>query len=193
MALPDSGAIKLSEIASQYGGSAPHSLKDYYRNGTEGVPNTASTQNIPTSGAIGLKDFYGSAETNNRDIRVWMSYLFSPIDNYGFGVTSQSSTAAPGVLSNGANAVAWQPVFRAGQGYITSASITISQNENVAAYNNKGPIQFPTLITGKGRFNDLTKSKPFSPITKTTIFGLFKTTSSRYAFVLSNCSGDELI
>ena len=136
MALPDSGAISLNEIATQYGGSAPHSLKDYYRNGTEGVPDTVTTHSIPTSGEIGLKDFYGSSETNNRDIRVWMSYLYSPIDNYGFGVTSQSSTAAPSTISNGANAVAWQPVFRAGQGYITSASITISQNENVTAYNN---------------------------------------------------------
>ena len=133
MALPSSGAISLSEIASQYGGTAPHSLKDYYRNGTEGVPDTASTQNIPTSGAIGLKDFYGSAETANRDIRVWMSYLFN---ENGFGVTSQSSTAAPSSISAVANAVAWQPVFRAGQGYITSASITIGQNEDTSAYNN---------------------------------------------------------
>ena len=133
MALPSSGAISLSEIASQYGGSAPHSLKDYYRNGTEGVPDTASTQNIPTSGAIGLKDFYGSSESSNRDIRVWMSYLFN---ENGFGVTSQSSTAAPSSISASANAVAWQPVFRAGLGYITSASITISQNEDVTAYNN---------------------------------------------------------
>ena len=39
MALPSSGAISLNEIATQYGGSAPHSLKDYYRNGTEGVPD----------------------------------------------------------------------------------------------------------------------------------------------------------
>tara|TARA_Y100000004_G_scaffold25672_1_gene25932 strand:- start:283 stop:1008 length:726 start_codon:yes stop_codon:yes gene_type:complete len=133
MALPSSGAISLSEIASQYGGTAPHSLKDYYRNGTEGVPDTASTQNIPTSGAIGLKDFYGSSESSNRDIRVWMSYLFN---ENGFGVTSQSSTAAPSSISASANAVAWQPVFRAGQGYITSASITISQNEDTSAYNN---------------------------------------------------------
>jgi len=133
MALPSSGAISLSEIASQYGGTAPHSLKDYYRNGTEGVPDTASTQNIPTSGAIGLKDFYGSSESSNRDIRVWMSYLFN---ENGFGVTSQSSTAAPSSISAVANAVAWQPVFRAGQGYITSASITISQNEDTSAYNN---------------------------------------------------------
>lgn len=133
MALPSSGAISLSEIASQYGGTAPHSLKDYYRNGTEGVPDTASTQSIPTSGEIGIKDFYGSSESSNRDIRVWMSYLFN---ENGFGVTSQSSTAAPSSISAVANAVAWQPVFRAGQGYITSASITISQNEDTSAYNN---------------------------------------------------------
>jgi len=133
MALPDSGAIKLSEIASQYGGSAPHSLKDYYRNGTEGVPDTVATASIPTSGEIGLKDFYGSSESNNRDIRVWMSYLFN---ENGFGVTSQSSTAAPSSISAVADAVAWQPVFRAGTGFITSASITISQNEDTSAYSN---------------------------------------------------------
>ena len=133
MALPDSGAIKLSEIASQYGGSAPHSLKDYYRNGTEGVPDTVATASIPTSGEIGLKDFYGSSESNNRDIRVWMSYQFN---ENGFGVTSQSSTAAPSSISAVANAVAWQPVFRAGLGYITSASISISQNEDTSAYSN---------------------------------------------------------
>jgi len=133
MALPSSGEIKLSEIASQYGGTAPHSLKDYYRNGTEGVPDTVATASIPTSGEIGIKDFYGSSQSNNRDIRVWMSYLFN---ENGFGVTSQSSTAAPSSISAIADAVAWQPVFRAGQGYITTASIVISQNEDTSAYNN---------------------------------------------------------
>ena len=78
MALPDSGAISLSQIASQYGGSAPHSLKDYYRFGTEGVPDTVTTQSIPTSGDnLGLTDFYGSSETNNRDIRMDVLSVFS--------------------------------------------------------------------------------------------------------------------
>tara|TARA_R100001509_G_scaffold133064_1_gene86667 strand:- start:1739 stop:2464 length:726 start_codon:yes stop_codon:yes gene_type:complete len=133
MALPSSGAISLSEIASQYGGTAPHSLKDYYRNGTEGVPDTVATASIPTSGEIGIKDFYGSSQSGNRDIRVWMSYLFN---ENGFGLNDQSSTDAPFSISASANAVAWQPVFRAGQGYITSASITISQNEDTSAYSN---------------------------------------------------------
>ena len=60
-----------------------------------------------------------------------MSYQFN---ENGFGVTSQSSTAAPASISPGANAVAWQPVFHAGTGFITSASISISQNEDVTAY-----------------------------------------------------------
>ena len=84
MALPSSGEIKLSEIASQYGGTAPHSLKDYYRNGTEGVPDTVATASIPTSGEIGIKDFYGSSQSNNRDIRVWMSYLFNENRSHQF-------------------------------------------------------------------------------------------------------------
>ena len=46
------------------------------------------------------------------------------------------STAAPSSISAIADAVAWQPVFRAGQGYITTASIVISQNEDTSAYNN---------------------------------------------------------
>tara|TARA_R100000278_G_scaffold116653_1_gene96155 strand:- start:419 stop:1156 length:738 start_codon:yes stop_codon:yes gene_type:complete len=135
MALPDSGEIKLSQLATQFGGSAPHSLKEYYRGGGS-VSDNASNASVPQSGEVSLKDFYSSAGTQTRDIRVWMAYQFSPFDTSGFGVTSQSSTAAPSTISNGANAVAWQPVFHAGTGFITSASITISQNEDVSAYNN---------------------------------------------------------
>ena len=94
MALPSSGAISLSEIASQYGGTAPHSLKDYYRNGTEGVPDTASTQNIPTSGAIGLKDFMVVLNPATETYGL-MSYLFN---ENGF-VSPHSSTAAPSSIS----------------------------------------------------------------------------------------------
>lgn len=130
MALQSSGAIKLSEIASQFGGTAPHSLKDYYRNGTEGVPDNVLTASIPTTGAIGLKDFYSSADTQTRDIRGWMSYQFN---ENGYGVTSQSSTAQPASISATYNAIAWQPVFRAGTGFITSASFRVGHNEDTPA------------------------------------------------------------
>ena len=136
MALPDSGEIKLSQLATNFGGSAPHGLKEYYRGGGS-VSDNAANSTVPQSGELSLKDFYSSAGTSSRDLRVWMAYQFAA-GGYtsGFGVTSQSSTAAPSTISNGANAVAWQPVFHAGTGFITSASITISQNEDVTAYNN---------------------------------------------------------
>ena len=107
-------------------------MSEYYRGGGN-VDDNASNSSVPQSGEVSLSDFYSSASSANRDIRVWMSYQFN---ENGFGVTSQSSTAAPASISPGANAVAWQPVFRAGNGFITSASISISQNEDVTAYNN---------------------------------------------------------
>ena len=136
MALPDSGQISISQLRTNFGGSAPDGLGEYYRGGSNVADNAANTS-IPQSGAVSLSDFYSSAGTTTRDIRVWMAYQFAA-GGYtsGFGVTSQSSTAAPSTISNGANAVAWQPVFHAGSGFITSASITISQNEDVTAYNN---------------------------------------------------------
>ena len=63
MALQSSGQIKLSEIATEFGGSAPHSMSEYYSGGSNvpaGVQN-ASSVTIPTSGQISLaSSFYGS-------------------------------------------------------------------------------------------------------------------------------------
>jgi len=132
MALPSSGQISVSQLRTNFGGTTPDGLGEYYRAGGL-VPDNAQNVAVPSVGAISLSDFYSSAGSATRDIRVWMSYLFN---ENGFGVTSQSSTAAPSSISAVANAVAWQPVFRAGTGFITGASITISQNEDTSAYNN---------------------------------------------------------
>ena len=51
MALQSSGQIKLSEIAAEFGGSAPHALSEYHGEG-----------NAPSSGEIQLAaDFYGTS------------------------------------------------------------------------------------------------------------------------------------
>ena len=51
MALQSSGQIKLSEIATEYGGSAPHALSEYHDKG-----------NAPASGEIQIAaDFYGTS------------------------------------------------------------------------------------------------------------------------------------
>ena len=60
MALQSSGSISLNDIATEFGGSTPHSLSEYYRNG--GLV-TANNTNVPTSGTIDFNDFYGAVKS----------------------------------------------------------------------------------------------------------------------------------
>lgn len=63
MAIVSSGAVSLSDIATEFGGSQPHSMSEYYSGGSN-VPSgtqNASSVTIPTSGQISLaSSFYGS-------------------------------------------------------------------------------------------------------------------------------------
>ena len=55
MALQSSGAIKLSEIQTEFGGSNPISLSEYY----------AADVGVPASGEIAIADFYGTSSALN--------------------------------------------------------------------------------------------------------------------------------
>ena len=55
--------ISISEIATEFGGTVPHSLSEYIRGGSR-VPNTTANNNIPTSNDdIMMSDFYGADNT----------------------------------------------------------------------------------------------------------------------------------
>jgi len=58
MPLPASGTITLAQIQTEFGGSNPIGINEYYRGGGL-VPNTTANINIPTSGTISLSNFYG--------------------------------------------------------------------------------------------------------------------------------------
>jgi hypothetical protein len=51
MGIPSSGDVNMSEIATEYGGSTPHSLSEYYGEG----------QGIASSGAINMGSFRGTS------------------------------------------------------------------------------------------------------------------------------------
>ena len=70
MALPASGPISLSQIAAEFGGTAPHSLSEYY----------GKAAGIPAAGAISFSHFHGktsgfqfnpviSADTSNYNLK----------------------------------------------------------------------------------------------------------------------------
>ena len=56
MAIQSSGQIEISEIAAEFGGSAPHALSEYYGGG-DNVPQGANP-GVPTSGEVQMADFY---------------------------------------------------------------------------------------------------------------------------------------
>jgi hypothetical protein len=60
MALQNSGPISLLDIATEFGGTTPHSLNEYYKGGGL-VPNIPANANVPTSGTISLSQFYGAS------------------------------------------------------------------------------------------------------------------------------------
>jgi hypothetical protein len=63
MAIANTGALALSTIQTEFGGSDPISLSEYYANGTY-VPAGTSGVNgaVPTSGTISISNFYGTSD-----------------------------------------------------------------------------------------------------------------------------------
>lgn len=62
MAIPSSGSLALSAIQTEFGGSNPISMSEYYAGGSN-VPSgtTGNNGNVPTSGALDFNDFRGSS------------------------------------------------------------------------------------------------------------------------------------
>ena len=58
MALQSSGAISLANIQTEFGGSNPIGMSEYYRGGANVTSNNTS---VPASGAIDMADFYGTS------------------------------------------------------------------------------------------------------------------------------------
>jgi hypothetical protein len=62
MAIPLTGTISLTDIQTEFGGTNPASLSEYYKGGAY-VLSTDYAPNVPTSGKISLSDFYGARKT----------------------------------------------------------------------------------------------------------------------------------
>lgn len=60
MPIQTSGFISMANLAAEFGGTVPRSLHQFYRGGAL-VPNVAVNNNVPTSGAISLGQFYNAA------------------------------------------------------------------------------------------------------------------------------------
>lgn len=157
MTIPSSGTIALTTIQTEFGGSNPIGLSEYYRGGTY-VPNTAQNAGIPTSGTIQLDDFYGSSSVVG---------LLATLT--GSGIIYANGGAAPVFDTSGnvysyvqnaqiekytaAGALSFQKVASAGTSPgFRNAYIDASNNIFVAGYNSGAPAIYKYDTSGNCTF-----------------------------------------
>lgn len=62
MTLPSSGPLTLADIQTEFGGSNPISLSEYYAGGSYVPAGTSGTYGaVPSSGQISIQNFYGTS------------------------------------------------------------------------------------------------------------------------------------
>jgi len=75
MAIPSSGPISLTTVQTEFGGSNPIGINEYYAGGSYVAAGTTGTYGaVPSSGAISLQNFYGTSAVIPNYI-TWMNTL----------------------------------------------------------------------------------------------------------------------
>lgn len=140
MPLPSSGPISFSDIQSQFGGTNPISLSEYYRGGGF-VTNTGVNNTIPTSGAISVGNFYNtygrvpiaitiSASTNNYD--AYASRTLS----YVAGVSDLTYTIDAAVVIGSANTSS--NAFLISASFLSTDTVTVVNNGRITGAGGNG-------------------------------------------------------
>lgn len=176
MALPASGQLAISEIATEFSDSQPNSMSEYYRGGGL-VPDSAGNSNVPESGAIAIGDFYNAANRTALALTIASSTqnydVFtnaSPSPSYSAGTTDVTLTINPGVLVGSSSTGTYAMLVPSG--FNPGDTVTIVNNGVVqgrgggggAGRNGPGPggggggggnalyVNRPTTITNNGTF-----------------------------------------
>ena len=153
MALQSSGQIKITDIVGEFGGTVPHSLSEYYRNGGE-VPG--NNTNVPESGTISIGNFYGavneiqytisSGTTNFQTSSAFGSNWTTAVPKrliVNSGVTVGSSNGNPAMIIDGSmggtlvvqNAGSVEGTGGAANGGAGGTAVRCDQNGNVTFQN----------------------------------------------------------
>jgi len=151
MALPPSGRLAFTDIQTEFGGTEPIGLNEYYRGGPF-VPVSSGTVNIPSSGTIAVSNFYGSTDriaiplsiaTPTYNYNVYTQAIANP--NYVAGISDTTVTVAPGVQVGSTSTAT----------YAMQVPNTFNPNDTVTIVNN-GVIQGRGGNGGAGRVGSAT-------------------------------------
>lgn len=101
MPLPSSGPLSLNDIQTEFGGSNPISLSEYYAGGANVPAGTTGTYGaVPSSGTISIRNFYGTSKVVISISDETVSALsFAPVDaSAGYRLNSNGEVES---LTNG--------------------------------------------------------------------------------------------
>jgi len=149
MALQTSGAISLANIQSEFSGSNPISINEYYRGGTY-VVNSSANSSIPTSGTISFSNFYGGVSATADNTFNFTMGLGSTGGKYALNVYGANNGASYlGNISNGAvttNNLAVSETITAftltqGLGYLVGATMNTSASGGGDRLWNQGAVR----------------------------------------------------
>lgn len=144
MALPSSGTISLGAIQTEFGGSNPIALSEYYQGGGiigSGVyPNT-----IPTSGAIALSNFYSAEATHAYSGASSGTYTYNACMGYSIDYFNGGLKVTVGYWGT-ANTGSWTQLQFKTTATATANFAEIAQFTLTAA--NANTVQYGTIASG---------------------------------------------
>jgi hypothetical protein len=159
-------SISLSQIQTEFGGSNPISISEYYAGAGyvgAGTANATSVA-IPTSGTISFADFSGASAIqtyySGTITQTYYTYSSSGATTYEYGLLYFQGSASPTTLTTGATLYSWYDYFYyvggnlidsfsqlslsglggdPGSGYVTSAKVgTTTKTPTSSVYYGSG-------------------------------------------------------
>jgi len=101
MTLPASGPLSLTDIQTEFGGTNPIGMNEYYAGGGLVPPGTTGTYGaVPSSGALSIQNFYGTSNY----IPVYIEELFS---TWLYDGTGAAQTITNGINISGNGGLVW--------------------------------------------------------------------------------------
>jgi hypothetical protein len=130
VAVKSSGSsLAVSEIVTEFGGSTPHSLSEYYAGGSN-VPSGTTGEGgaIPTSGAISIGQFYGSTNRVAINLNTGSTTDYNIFDNRGGTYVAGTSDITVTVDGRVGSTSTSTPALDTGSGWTSGDTITIIVN-----------------------------------------------------------------
>ena len=148
MAVTSSAPIDIGDLVTEFGGSTPHSLTEYYRGGSL-VPNTTTNASVPASGAISLTDFFGASASGGTSDTLTLT-VGTVLTFRGFSVLAGS------ISPNTVEFDSWNVTITGLYNNISDGKLYLTINQN------SGNSGWTSLTLGSTTFNrtDATYSVP---------------------------------